>query len=102
MRENSLVHRDGQAQECVQAKLERNQRWFERKKSTFLVRAVNAPVWAANAPVRAANAPYGELYTSINSRSSDHERGEYTTRRLWSGSGLGQSRRKLRRSKALR
>ena len=90
-----MVHRDGQAQERAQEKLERNRRWFERKKSTFLVRA-------ANAPVRAANAPYGELHTSTNSRSLDHERGEHTTRRLWSGRGLGQSRTNLRRSKALR
>ena len=41
---NSIVQRDGQAQEGAQAKLERNWRWFERKKSTFLVRAANAPV----------------------------------------------------------
>ena len=45
----SIVQRDGQAQERAQAKLERNRRWFERKKSTFLVRAANAPVRAANA-----------------------------------------------------
>ena len=95
LREKSIVHRDGQAQERAQEKLERNRRWFERKKSTFLVRA-------ANAPVRAANAPYGELHTSTNSRSLDHERGEHTRRRLWSGRGLGQSRTNLRRSKALR
>ena len=88
------MHRDGQAQERAQEKLERNRRWLERKKSTFLVRA-------ANAPVRAANAPYGELHTSTNSRSLDHERGEHTTRRLWSGRGLGQSRTNLRRYKAL-
>ena len=94
------MQRDGQAQERAQAKLERNRRWFERKKSTFLVRAANAPVQAANAPLRAANAPYGELHTSTNSRSSDHERGEHTTRRLWSGRGPGQSRTKLRRSEA--
>ena len=50
----------------------------------------------------AANAPYGELHTSSNSRSSDHERGEHTTKRLWSGRGQGQSRSNLRRSKALR
>ena len=95
LREKSIVHRDGQAQERAQEKLERNRRWFERKNSTFLVRA-------ANAPARAANAPYGELHTSTNSRSLDHERGEHTTRRLWSGRGLGQSRTNLRRSKALR
>ena len=95
MRKKSIVQRDGQAQERAQVKLERNRRWFERKKSTFLVRA-------ANAPVRAANAPYGELHTSTNSRSSDHERGEHTTKRLWSGRGPGQSRSNLRRSKALR
>ena len=88
LREKSIVHRDGQAQRRAQEKLERNRRWFERKKSTFLVRA--------------ANAPYGELHTSTNSRSLDHERGEHTTRRLWSGRGLGQSRTNLRRSKALR
>ena len=70
-----IVQREGQAQERAQAKLERNRRWFERKVSTFLVRA-------ANAPVRAANAPYEELHTSTNSRSSDHERGEHTTKRL--------------------
>ena len=64
-----------------------------KEKSTFLVRA-------ANAPVRAANAPYGELHTSTNSHSLDHERGEHTTRRLCSGRGLGQSRTNLRRSKA--
>ena len=63
---------------------------WKEKKSTLLVRA-------ANAPVRAANAPYGELHTSTNSRSSDHERGEHTTKRLWSGRGLGQSRTDLRR-----
>ena len=80
LREKSIVNRDGQAQERAQEKLERNRRWFEREKSTFLVRA-------ANAPVRAANAPYGELHTSTNSRSLDHERGEHTTRRLWSGRG---------------
>ena len=68
------MHRDGQAQERAQEKLERNRRWFEKKKSTFLVRA--------------ANAPYGELHTSTNLRSLDHERGEHTTRRLWSGRGL--------------
>ena len=95
LREKSIVHRDGQAQERAQEKLERNWRWFERKKSTILVRA-------ANVPVRAANAPYGELHTSTNSRSLDHERGERTTRRLCSGRGLGQSRTNLRRSKALR
>ena len=95
LRKKPMVHRDGQAQERAQAKLERNRRWFERKISTFLVRA-------ANAPVRAANAPYGELHTSTNSRSSDHERGEHTTKRLWSGRGPGQSRSNLRRSKALR
>ena len=95
LREKSIVHRDGQAQERAQEKLERNRRWFERKKSTFLVRA-------ANACVQAANAPYGELHTSTNSRSLDHERGEHTTWRLWSGRGLGQSRTNLRRSKALR
>ena len=83
-----IVQRDGQAPERAQAKLERNRPWFERKKSTFLVRA--------------ANAPYGELHTSTNLRSSDHERGEHTTRRLWSGRGLGQSRTNLRRSEALR
>ena len=66
-----------------------------KEKSTFLVRA-------ANAPVRAANTPYGELHTSTNSRTSDHERGEHTTRRIWSGRGPGQSRMNLRRSKALR
>ena len=77
----SIVHRDGQAQERAQEKLERNRRWFEKKKSTFLIRA-------ANAPVRAANAPYGELHTSTNSRSLDHEHGEHTTRRFWSGRGL--------------
>ena len=95
LRKKSIVQRDGQAQERAEAKLERNQRWFERKILTFLVRA-------ANAPVRAANAPYGELHTSTNSRSSDHERGEHTTKRLWSGRGPGQSRSNLRRSKALR
>ena len=95
LREKSIVHRDCRAQERAQEKSERNRRWFERKKSTFLVRA-------ANAPVRAANAPYGELHTSTNSRSSEHECGEHTTRRLWSGRGLGQSRTNLRRSKALR
>ena len=95
LRKKSIVQRDGQAQERAQAKLERNRRWFERKISTFVVRA-------ANAPVRAANAPYGELHTSTNSRSSDHERGEHTTKRLWSGRGPGQSRSNLRRSKALR
>ena len=95
LREKSIVHRDGQAQERAQEKIERNRRWFERKKSTFLVRA-------ANAPVRAAKAPYEELHTSTNLRSLDHERGEHTTRRLWSGRGLGQSRTNLRRSKALR
>ena len=95
MREKSIVHRDGQAQERAQEKLERNRRWFERKKSTFLVPAVNAPV-------RAANAPNGEFHTSTNSRSSEHERGEHTTKRLWSGLGQGQSRTNLRRSKALR
>ena len=94
LRKKSIVQRDGQAQERAQAKLERNRRWFERKISTFLVRA-------ANAPVRAANAPYGELHTSTNSRSSDHERGEQTTKRLWPGRGPGQSRSNLRRSKAL-
>ena len=57
---------------------------------------------AANAPVRAANEPYGELHTSTNSRSSDHERGEHTTKRLWPGRGPGQSRSNLRRSKVLR
>ena len=82
------MQRDGQAQERAQAKLERNRRWFERKKSTFLVRAVNAP--------------YGELHISTNSRSSDHERGEHAAKRLWSGRGPGQSRWNLRRSKALR
>ena len=66
-----------------------------KEKSTFLVQA-------ANAPVRAANAPYGKLHSSTNSRSSDHERGEHTTGRLWSGRGLGQSRMNLRRSKAVR
>ena len=95
LRKNSIVHRDGQAQERAQEKLERNRRWFERKKSTSLVRT-------ANAPVRAANAPYGELHTSTNSRSLDHERGEHTTRRLCTGRGLGQSRTNLCRSKALR
>ena len=79
------MQRDGQAQERAEAKLERNRRWFERKISTFLVRA-------ANAPVRAANAPNGELHTSTNSRSSDHERGEHTTKRLWSGRGPGHAR----------
>ena len=93
MRKKSIVQRGCQAQERAQAKLERNRRWFERKISTFLVRA-------ANAPVRAANAPYGELHTSTNSRSSDHERGEHTTKRLWSGRGPGQSSSNLRRSKA--
>ena len=44
----SIVRRDGQAQERTQAILERNRRRFERKKSTFLVRAANAPVRAAN------------------------------------------------------
>ena len=101
-RKKSIVQRDGQAQERAQEKLERNRRWFERKISTFLVRAANAPVRAANASVRAANAPYGELHTSTNSRSSDHESGEHTTKRLWSGRGPGQSRSNLRRSKALR
>ena len=43
-----------------------------------------------------------ELHTSTNLRSLDHERGEHTTRRLWSGRGLGQSHTNLRRSKALR
>ena len=95
LRKKSIVQRDGQAQERAPAKLERNGRWLERKVSTFLVRA-------ANAPVRAANAPYGELHTSTNSRSSDRERGEHTTKRLWSGRGPGQSRLNLRRSKALR
>ena len=57
--EKTLVQRDGQAQERAQAKLERNRRWFERKRSTFLIRS--------------ANAPYGELHTSTNSRISDHE-----------------------------
>ena len=95
LRKKSIVQRDGQAQERTQAKLERNRRWFERKISTF-------PVRASNAPVRAANAPYGELHTSTNSRSSDHERGEHTTKRLWSSRGPGQSRSNLRRSKALR
>ena len=95
LRKKSIVQRDGQAQELAQAKLERNRRWFERKISTFLVQA-------SNAPVRAANAPYGELHTSTNSRSSDHECGEHTTKRLWSGRGPGQSRSNLRRSKALR
>ena len=75
------MQRDGQAQERAQAKLKRNRRRFERKISTFLVRA-------ANAPVGAENAPYGELHTSTNSRSSDHERGEHTAKRLWSGRGL--------------
>ena len=75
LRKNSIVQRDGQPQERARAKLERNRRWFERKISTFLVRA-------ANAPVRAANAPYGELHTSTTSRSSDHERGEHTTKHL--------------------
>ena len=104
LRKKSIVQRDayGQAQELAQAKLERNRRWFERKISTFLVQAANAPVQAANAPVRAANTPYGELHTSTNSRSSDHECGEHTTKRLWSGRGPGQSRSNLRRSKALR
>ena len=51
---------------------------------------------------QAANASYGELHTSTSSRSSDHERGEHTTRGLWSGRGLGQSRTYLCRSKALR
>ena len=88
LREKSIVQRDGEAQERAQAKLERNRRWFERKKSTFLVRS--------------ANASYGELHTSTNSRTSDHERGEHTTRCLWSGRGLGQSRTNLCRSKALR
>ena len=88
LREKSIVHRAGQAQECALEKLKRNRWWFDRKKSTFLVRA--------------ANAPYGELHTSTNSRSSDHECGEHTTRHLWSGRGLGQSRTNLRRSKALR
>ena len=95
LRKKSIVQRDGQAQERAQAKLERNRRWFARKISTFLVRA-------ANAPVRAANAPYGELHTSTNSRSSDHERREHTTKRLWSCRGPGQSRSNLRRSKVLR
>ena len=102
LRENSIEHRDGQAQERAQEKLERNRRWFERKKSTSLVRAANAPVRAANAPFRAANAPYGELHTSTNSLSLDHERGEHTTRRLCTGRRLGQSRTNLCRSKALR
>ena len=35
-----------------------------KEKSTFLVRA-------ANAPVRAVNAPNGDLHTSTNSRSLD-------------------------------
>ena len=39
MRKKSIVQPDGQAQERAQAKLERNRRWFERKISTFLVRA---------------------------------------------------------------
>ena len=95
MCEKSIVQRDGQAQERAQEKLERNRRWFERKKSTFLV-------GAANAPVGAANGPYGELHTSTNSRSSDHHRGEHTTKCVWSGRGPGQSRTNLRRSKALR
>ena len=95
LHEKSIVQRDGQTEKRAPAKLERNRRWFERKKSTFLVRS-------ANTPVRAANAPYGELHTSTNSGISDHERGEHTTRRLWSGRGLGQSRTNLRRSKALR
>ena len=79
LRKKSIVQRDGQAQERAQAKLERNRRWFERKISTFLVRA-------ANAPVRSANAPYGELHTSTTSRSSDHERGSrlYWLRKDWS------------------
>ena len=47
LREKSIVHRHGQAQERAQEKLERNRRWFERKKSTFLVRAANAPVRAS-------------------------------------------------------
>ena len=85
LRKKSIVQRDGQAQERAQAKLERNRRWFERKISTFLVRA-------ANAPVRAANAPYGELHTSTNSRSSNHERREHNTKRLWSGRGPEESR----------
>ena len=75
LRKKSKVQRDGQDQERAQANLERNRRWFERKISTFLVRA--------------ANAPYGELHTSTNSRSSDHERGEHTTN--VSGLAVGQS-----------
>ena len=50
---------------------------------------------------QAVNAPYGELRYSTSSRSSDHERGEYTTKHLWSSHGPGQSRTNLRRSKAL-
>ena len=51
---------------------------------------------------KAENAPYGEFHASTTSRSSDHERGEHTTRRLWSGRGLGQLCTNLRRSKTLR
>ena len=47
----SKVRRGGQAQGRAQSKLERNRRWFERKKSTFLVPS--------------ANAPYGELHTRV-------------------------------------
>ena len=46
----SIVHCHGQAPERAQAKLERNRRWFEKKKSTFLD-------WAANAPVRRRTHP---------------------------------------------
>ena len=50
----------------------------------------------------AANALSRELHTSTNSRSSDHERGEHTPTRFWSGRRLGQSRTNLRGSKAMR
>ena len=39
--------------------------------------------------VRAANAPYGELHTSINSRSLDHERGMASTPQDVSGLAVG-------------
>ena len=54
MREKSIVQRDGQAQERAQAKLERNRRWFERKKSTFFVRSANAPVRRRTHPMKSS------------------------------------------------
>ena len=48
----AILQRDGQAQKRSQASLEQSRRWFERKKSTLLVRVANAPVMRQTYPMQ--------------------------------------------------